>query len=77
MTAAQSSRYSKYIRPISIVFDLLVIAILGIYFFEGLVSKLNTYILYLLITWSAIAFLINFYEVFRFTTPVEISKYAI
>jgi putative colanic acid biosynthesis UDP-glucose lipid carrier transferase len=73
MTAAQSSRYSKYIRPISIVFDLFVIAILGIYFFEGLVSKLNTYILYLLITWSAIAFLINFYEVFRFTTPVEIS----
>jgi putative colanic acid biosynthesis UDP-glucose lipid carrier transferase len=72
MTAAQSSRYSKYIRPISIVFDLLVIAVLGIYFFEGLVLKFNSYIGYLLISWSVIAFLIKFYEVFRFTTPVEI-----
>ena len=72
MTAAQSSRYSKYIRPISIVFDLLVIAVLGIYFFEGLVSKFNAYIAYLLISWSVIAFLIKFYDVYRFTTPVEI-----
>jgi putative colanic acid biosynthesis UDP-glucose lipid carrier transferase len=72
MTAAQSSRYSKYIRPISIVFDLLVIAVLAIYFFEGLLSKLNSYIVYLLISWSVIAYLIKFYDVYRFTTPVEI-----
>jgi len=72
MTAAQSSRYSKYIRPISILFDLLVTAFLGIYFFEGLVSKFNAYIAYLLIAWTVIGFLIKFYEVFRFTTPVEI-----
>ena len=72
MTSAQSSRNSKYIRPISILFDLLVIAVLGIYFFEGLAIKLNAYIIYLLISWSVIAFLIKFYEVFRFTTPVEI-----
>lgn len=72
MTAAQSSRYSKYIRPISIVFDLVVIATLGIYFFEGLNIKFSTYIGYLLISWSVIAFLINFYDVYRFTTPVEI-----
>ena len=72
MTSAKSSRYSKYIRPISIVFDLLVIAFLGIYFFDGLVSKFNTYLGYLLISWAFIAFLIEFYDVFRFTTPVEI-----
>ena len=63
MTSAQSSRNSKYIRPISILFDLLVIAVLGIYFFEGLAIKLNAYIIYLLISWSVIAFLIKFYEV--------------
>ena len=72
MTSAQSSRYSKYIRPISTIFDLLVIAVLGIYFFEGLIVKLNNHIGYLLFSWSVIAFLIKFYEVFRFTTPVEI-----
>ena len=72
MTSAQSSRYSKYIRPISTIFDLLVIAVLGIYFFEGLVVKLNNHIGYLLFSWAVIAFLIKFYEVFRFTTPVEI-----
>lgn len=72
MTGVQSSRYSKYIRPISIVFDLLVVAALGIYFFYELILKFNSYIGYLLISWSVIAFLTKFYEVFRFTTPVEI-----
>lgn len=72
MTGVQSSRYSKYIRPISIVFDLLVVAVLGIYFFYELILKFNSYIGYLLISWSVIAFLTKFYEVFRFTTPVEI-----
>ncbi len=73
MTTAQSSRYSKFIRPISIVFDLLVIAVLGFYFFYELVLKFNSYIAYLIISWSVIAFLIKFYEVYRFTTPVEIT----
>ena len=72
MTAVQSSRYSKYIRPISIVYDLLVIAILGFYFFEKGTSKFNNFIVFLLISWAVIAFLIKFYEVFRYTMPVEI-----
>ena len=72
MTLAQSGRYSKYIRPISIVFDLLVVSILGFYFFKGLNLIYSTYIGYLLISWTTIAFLIKFYEVYRFTTPVEI-----
>jgi putative colanic acid biosynthesis UDP-glucose lipid carrier transferase len=72
MTSAQTSRYSKFIRPISIVFDLLIIAVLGIYFFEDLILKDNAFLGYLLISWTVIAFLIKFYEVFRFTTPVEI-----
>ncbi len=72
MTAAQSGRYSKYIRPISIVSDLLVISLLALFCFKGLNLNYSTYIGYLLISWGTIAFLVKFYEVFRFTTPVEI-----
>ncbi|WP_395044449.1 undecaprenyl-phosphate glucose phosphotransferase [Flavobacterium sp.] len=72
MVSGQTGRYSKYIRPISIGFDLIIITIFSLYFFKDL--KLNTtyYILYQSITWIIIAFLVKFYDVFRFTTPVEI-----
>lgn len=72
MTGVQSGRYSKYIRPISIVFDLLVVASLVPIFFKGLRLNYNFYIGYLLISWAIIAFMVKFYEVYRFTTPVEI-----
>ena len=72
MTAAQSGRYSKYIRPISIVSDLVVISMLALFCFNGLNLNYSTYIGYLLISWGTIAFFIKFYDVFRFTPPVEI-----
>ena len=72
MTAAQSGRYSKYIRPISIVFDLFAVAFLGLFYFKELRLNLDFYIGYLLVSWTLIAFLIKFYDVYRFTTPVEI-----
>lgn len=72
MTAAQSGRYSKYIRPISIVSDLLVISLLALFCFNGLNLNYSIYIGYLLISWGTIAFFIKFYDVFRFTPPVEI-----
>lgn len=72
MTAAQSIRYSIFIRPISIVSDLLVVTLLALFYFKGLNLNYSTYIGYLLISWGTIAFLIKFYEVYRFTTPVEI-----
>ena len=72
MTAAHKGRYSKYIRPISVILDLLVIDFLCLYFFKEL--QLNTlyYVLYQNFGWFLIAYLIKFYEVYRFTTPVEI-----
>ncbi len=72
MTAAQSIRYSIFIRPISIISDLLVISLLVLFCFKGLNLNYSTYIGYLLISWGTIAFFIKFYEVYRFTTPVEI-----
>ncbi|WP_396165727.1 undecaprenyl-phosphate glucose phosphotransferase [Flavobacterium sp.] len=74
MTAAHTVRYSKYIRPISIIFDLLVISTLCLFFFKDLNLNNFYYILYQTITWAIIAFFVKFYEIFRFTTPVEIAS---
>jgi putative colanic acid biosynthesis UDP-glucose lipid carrier transferase len=72
MTAAQTGRYSKYIRPISIFLDLLGVNVFSLYFFRNLNLDLHYYLLYLNIVWISIAFFIKFYSVYRFTTPVEI-----
>ncbi|CAN1549954.1 putative UDP-glucose lipid carrier transferase [Flavobacteriaceae bacterium] len=72
MRTARSVRYSIFIRPISIFTDLLVISSLALLFFKGLNLNYGTYIGYLIISWGTIAFFIKFYDVFRFTTPVEI-----
>jgi putative colanic acid biosynthesis UDP-glucose lipid carrier transferase len=50
----------------------LVISSLALLFFKGLNLNYGTYIGYLLISWGTIAFFIKFYDVFRFTPPVEI-----
>ncbi|WP_374551744.1 undecaprenyl-phosphate glucose phosphotransferase [Flavobacterium sp.] len=67
-----TGRYSKYIRPISIVLDVMVITLLSLYFFKDLKLNIYVYITYQTFAWLLIAFLVKFYEVFRFTTPVEI-----
>lgn len=72
MVAQHKGRYSKYIRPISILFDLSVITILSFYFFRDLRLNILYYLVYQTITWVSIAVIVRFYEVFRFTTPVEI-----
>jgi putative colanic acid biosynthesis UDP-glucose lipid carrier transferase len=72
MTSSQTGRYSKYIRPISILFDLTVITALCLYFFQELNLNIGYYLLYQTAVWGLIAFFIKFYEIYRFTTPVEI-----
>ena len=72
MRATPSVRYSIFIRPLSIISDLLVISLLAIFLFKGLNLNYSVYIGYLLISWGTIAFIIKFYDVFRFTSPVEI-----
>jgi putative colanic acid biosysnthesis UDP-glucose lipid carrier transferase len=72
MTAAQRGRYSKYIRPISVLMDLTVIVLLAFFFFDELQLNFQIFQIYQIITWLLIAFFIGFYEVYRFTTPVEI-----
>jgi putative colanic acid biosynthesis UDP-glucose lipid carrier transferase len=72
MVAQHTGRYSKYIRPISILFDLIAITALSLYFFRDL--KLNPlyYLAYQTVSWILIAVIVRYYEIFRFTTPVEI-----
>ena len=72
MVAQQTGRYSKYIRPINVLFDLIIITSLSLYFLRELNLNQFYYLLYQTLTWVFIAILVKYYEVYRFTTPVEI-----
>ena len=72
MVAQHTGRYSKYIRPFSILFDLIAITALSLYFFRDLRLNMVYYLAYQAISWILIAIIVRYYEVFRFTTPVEI-----
>lgn len=72
MTATQIGRYSKYIRPISILTDLIIISILCLYLFNNLNLDLTYFIVYLLVSWGIVALLVDFYQIYRFTKPIEI-----
>lgn len=74
MTASQIGRYSKYIRPISILIDLTIIAVTCFYLFANHVSNVLFFILYQYIGWFFIAYSIKFYGIYRFTPPVEIAS---
>lgn len=68
----QKGRYSKYIRPINILIDLFVITSLSLIFFAELEINFKYYIPFQILSWIGIALIVKYYEVFRFTTPVEI-----
>ena len=68
----QKGRYSKYIRPISIFTDLFLIIVLIPFFYKGLNINFIFFGIYLAFFWIITSFFSRFYEVYRFTTPVEI-----
>lgn len=68
----QKGRYSKYIRPISIFTDLFLIIVLIPFFYKGLNINFIFFGIYLAFIWIITSFFSKFYEVYRFTTPVEI-----
>jgi putative colanic acid biosynthesis UDP-glucose lipid carrier transferase len=72
MVAAQTGRYSKYIRPISIALDLGVITLFCLILFRDLNLNLRHFLLYQTAAWFLIAYSVKFYGIYRFTTPVEI-----
>lgn len=77
MTAAQRGRYSKYLKPISIILDLIVLIGLPFFFFRELKLNFWYFNLYQISCWFVIAYFSGFYEIYRYTTPVQIfSKIA-
>ena len=73
MVIQQRGGYSKYIRPLNVFFDLLTISIFSLYFFRNQNIDLLYYLTYQTSSWIIIAILVKYYEVYRFTTPVEIA----
>jgi putative colanic acid biosysnthesis UDP-glucose lipid carrier transferase len=72
MVTHQTGRYSKYIRPISISIDLVIITLFSLFFFRELNLEWGNYLAYQTFSWIMLALIVKFYEIFRFTTPVEI-----
>ncbi|MDV6167723.1 undecaprenyl-phosphate glucose phosphotransferase [Flavobacterium sp. DG1-102-2] len=72
MILSGRGRYSKYLRPVTILFDLVVISILPHYFFKELGVQYVHYTMYQIACWSVISYFSGFYEVYRYTEPITI-----
>ena len=84
MSTNKNVRYSKYLRPFLILFDLCIINTLGYYFFnfneenlyffssDTLNNKHFLFLIYSSLLWLISAYSIKFYNVFRFTTVFKI-----
>ena len=72
MILSGRGRYSKYLRPITILFDILVISILPHYFFRELGVNYVHYTFYQIVCWTIISYFSGFYEVYRYTEPITI-----
>lgn len=68
----QIGRYSKYLRPLTLWYDLLVILTISYVIFPELVS--SVYVVYVVFAWLITSWLTKFYEVFRFTKLIEIAS---
>ncbi len=74
MVKKYAGRYSKYLRPISIIFDLLVVSSFVYLFLDQSLFRL-TPILIFSVLWIISAFITKFYEVYRFTKLIRIISY--
>lgn len=69
-------RYSKYLRPITITFDLLVLVIFGIWLLPDSFQATYFYF-YLAFSWIVISITTKFYQVYRFTKLIQIAQKTI
>ena len=72
----QIGRYSKYLRPITITFDLIVLVLLGIWLLPASFQFFYFY-LYIAFSWIVISVIKIFYQVYRFTKLIQIAQKAI
>jgi len=69
-------RYSKYLRPITITFDLIVLVIFGIWLLPDSFQATYFYF-YLAFSWIVISITTKFYQVYRFTKLIQIAQKTI
>lgn len=69
-------RYSKYLRPITITFDLIVLVIFGIWLLPDS-FQVTYFYLYLTFSWIVISITTKFYQVYRFTKLIQIAQKTI
>ena len=74
MVKKYAGRYSKFLRPISIIFDLLVVSSFVYLFLDQSLFRV-TPILVFSVLWIISAFITKFYEVYRFTKLIRIISY--
>ena len=74
MVKKYAGRYSKFLRPISIIFDLLVVSSFVYLFLDQSLFRV-TPILVFSALWIISAFITKFYEVYRFTKLIRIISY--
>ena len=74
MVKKYAGRYSKFLRPISIIFDLLVVSSFVYLFLDQSLFR-ATPILVFSALWIISAFITKFYEVYRFTKLIRIISY--
>ncbi|MHA3788481.1 undecaprenyl-phosphate glucose phosphotransferase [Flavobacterium hauense] len=72
MSSSGRGRYSKFLRPISIVFDLTIVLGLPFYFFRDLNVNYLHFGAYAAISWSLVAYFSAFYETYRYTPETKI-----
>ena len=69
-------RYSKYLRPITITFDLIVLVIFGVWLLPDSFQATYFYF-YLAFSWIVISITTKFYQVYRFTKLIQIAQKTI
>lgn len=75
MVKKYAGRFSKYLRPISVIFDLFVIVLFLYLFLDP--SLIKTFpLLMFSISWLISSYVTKFYEVYRFTKLINIISYV-
>lgn len=65
-------RYSKYIRPLTILFDVSAVNLLLYFFFDSHLLSISEFLVISLF-WIVCSFITSFYEVYRFTKLIQIA----
>ncbi len=74
MVKKYAGRYSKFLRPISIIFDLLVVSSFVYLFLDQSLFRVTPILIFSAL-WIISAFITKFYEVYRFTKLIRIISY--